>query len=352
MVRSGSAVPDRIAVLYSVVRSLGRGVEGDLLPDGETASIAADAAETLAGERFRTSLHPIDGPVALRLALSKLEPAETVIFNLCEALDGAGSQITTARGEIVAANIIAQAGFRFTGADAGALGRCLDKALTHRLLDAAGVPTAPSQLFTEAGGRLDIPFPVIVKPASEDCSLAIHEDSVVDNDRDLRARVSSLLETYRQPALVEKFLDGREFSVSVWGNGEPEIAGTGQIDFSGCDNPRQRLETFENKWSDRFPGRYPARVSAEEISRLGEIGLAAYRAMGCSGYGRVDVREDSGSFYVLEVNPNPSLARDAGFARASEASGFGYLAMLRRVVELAGRRMAGGRPTRKEHTGE
>jgi len=333
-------VPDRVAVVYSVVSSLGRGVEGDLIPDEETALIAAAVAEALAEAGLRASLHPVDGPEALEQALARQESGATVIFNLCEALaglSGTGTDpaLSTAGGEIVAARIIADSGFRYTGADPGALGRCLDKALTHRLLDFAGVPTAPSQVFTKPGGRLRIPYPVIVKPAGEDCSLAISEDSVVDNDRDLTARIESVIETYHQPALVEKFLDGREFSVSVWGNAVPEIAGTGQIDFSSCEDPRKRLETFENKWSDRFPGRYPARVRPEELLRLSELGIAAYRAMGCCGYGRVDVREDSGRFYVLEVNPNPSLARDAGFARAASASGLAYGQMLRRIVELA-----------------
>ncbi|HUX12247.1 MAG TPA: ATP-grasp domain-containing protein [Spirochaetia bacterium] len=330
-------MPDRIAVLYSVVTSLGRGEPGDLLPDKETAAIAVGVTEALRREGMDASLHPVRNSSEIALVLAGMNPKKTVVFNLCEALGGVPSGSTTATGEILAAETIIRAGFRCTGASPAALARCLDKGLTHEILAKAGVPVAPAQLFTRPDDHLRIPYPVIVKPAQEDCSLAIRDDSVVDNDRDLRERVGRLIDTFRQPALVEKFLNGREFSVSIWGNAEPEVAGTGQIDFSSCDDPRRRLETFENKWSDRFPGVYPAGVSEQERAWLSDLGRTAYRAMDCQGYGRVDVREDSGEFYVLEVNPNPSLAKDAGFARASEASGIPYGAMLRRIVGLASR---------------
>jgi len=114
-------VPDRVAVVYSVVSSLGRGVEGDLIPDEETALIAAAVAEALAEAGLRASLHPVDGPEALEQALARQESGATVIFNLCEALaglSGTGTDpaLSTAGGEIVAARIIADSGFRYTGA--------------------------------------------------------------------------------------------------------------------------------------------------------------------------------------------------------------------------------------------
>ena len=324
------AQPELIVILYSVVESLGRGVTSDLTPDRETGQIAEAVHRALCGAGRNARMHPIRAAGDVTRALSPFDPATTLVFNLCEGLDN-----DMAGGEYRAAERIAQSGLRYTGADPRTLERCLDKGITHELLEAAGVPAAKWRLVrtvAELAAVADHPartvgYPAIVKPALEDCSLAITSDSVVDTDAALERQVRRIIEEYRQPALIEGFLDGREFSVSIRGYENSEVVGTGQIDFADCANPRDRIETYENKWSDRFRGVYPAPVSMSERSTLEQLGLAAYRALSCSGYGRVDIREDSDRFHVLEVNPNPSLAEDAGFARAAAASGIDYASL-------------------------
>jgi D-alanine-D-alanine ligase len=319
--------PRNVAVLYSLVDSLGRGEDGDLLPDLETADIAISVRAALVHSGFAVSGIPIRTVGDIAAALLPLDRESTLVFNLCEALDNSNTG-----GEILAAREIERNGFLYTGANPDVLERCLDKARSHAILAKAGIPVARYQVFEDSEEPLRLTFPVIVKPTREDCSLAISEDAVVDSEDALRKRIRYVLSTYRQPALVEQFLDGREFSVSVWGNSEPGVVGTGEIDFSSCPDPRKRIETFSNKWSDRFPGLYPARGNAFERRHLEKIGLEAYQALGCNGYGRVDLRKHGDSVYVLEVNPNPSLAADAGFARAAQASGMDYAAMARRLV--------------------
>ena len=325
-----AAQPELIVVLYSVVESMGRGTPADITPDRETEQIAASVDRALRLTGGNSSMHAIRTADDVTRTLSRFDPATTLVFNLCEGLDN-----DTAAGEYHAAQRIAKSGLRYTGADPLTLERCLDKGRTHELLGAAGVPAAKwivVRTVAELAGASIHPartvgYPAIVKPALEDCSLAITSDSVVDSDAALLRQVRRIIEEYRQPALVEQFLDGREFSVSIRGYDDPEVVGTGQIDFADCSNPRDRIETYENKWSDRFTGVYPAPVSSSERDRLEQIGLSAYRALSCSGYARVDVREDSNRFHVLEVNPNPSLAEDAGFARAAAASGVDYAAL-------------------------
>lgn len=329
--------PHNILVLYSVVESMSRGVAGELAPDLETAGIAASIHAALAGTEAAVTSHAVRAVGDVERILGQFDPSDTLVFNLCEALDN-----DTSAGEVRAAEQIEKCGFCHTGSNPLTLERCLDKGRSHDLLGRSGVATAQWQLIgstkesaEENGFELTVPFPAIVKPGREHCSLAIAPESVVDTADALWRRVDHIIMTYHQPALVERFLAGREFSVSIWGYEDPQVVGTGEIDFSTCTEPRKRIETYESKWSDQFKGVYPAPVAAADRVRLERLGLAAYRALSCTGYGRVDIREDAGELYVLEVNPNPSLAPDAGFARAAEASGICYHMMAQHLVELA-----------------
>jgi D-alanine-D-alanine ligase len=275
-------------------------------------------------------------------SLGGYAPARTLVFNLCETLNGRADDHPRVT------EVLQALGLRFTGASAHGLARCADKARAKRVLRAHGVPTAPFQVCRTERVAVRVPLPAIVKPVAEDGSIGIGRDAVVTSRDGLRRRVAHVLESYRQPALVEEFIAGREFNVSIWGNGTAYVLPLTEQDFG--DWPElTRVVHFPAKWEADAPeytgwiSHCPAEVDEELAARIRAVALQAYRLLGCKDYGRVDMRVKDGVPYVLELNPNPCLAPDAGFATASRAAGYDYAHMLEQIVRWAWERPLPGR---------
>lgn len=322
-----------ILVLYTEADALLKGEAVDLICEQETARQAQEVGTGLARLGYRVALAGIRGSV--ELALAPYAPHEWVVFNLCESLNGDSSLEATVPEALEAL------GFTYTGAPPAALRLCQDKARAKSLLAAHGLPTPPYALLSAPDQPCDVPLPALVKPVAEDASLGITTDSVVRDRAALARRVAYVLETYRQPALVEEFIPGREFNVAVWGDDPPQALPISEIHYDGFDDPLQRLLTYEAKWIDESfacqhtVGVCPAAVEGELARRLVETALAAYSLTGCRGYARVDMRERCAAPYILEVNPNPSLCADAGFARAARAAGYDQACMAEQIVAFA-----------------
>jgi D-alanine-D-alanine ligase len=188
-------------------------------------------------------------------------------------------------------------------------------------------------------------FPAIVKPAREDASVGICSASVTHNQEALAQRVAYVLENYRQPALVEEFIEGREIYVSILervGN-EPMVFPFFEIDFSDMPSDRPNIVSFEGKWvedSVEFKGTRPVRcerLSVELRAHIAKTALQAFRAVGLRDYGRIDFRlSAAGVPYVIDVNPNCDLSDLAGgYSRAAKAAGLSYKELILSIVELA-----------------
>jgi D-alanine-D-alanine ligase len=183
----------------------------------------------------------------------------------------------------------------------------------------------------------------IVKPSREDASHGISEKSVVSGERALRERAGHVIATYRQPALVEEFVDGREISVSILGSGpETVLLPIAEIDWTGFPAGIPRIITFTAKWdvkSAEYLGStpVPARDLSEDLERaVRERARAAYDALDLSGYGRVDMRvHPVRGPLVIDVNPNPDISPDAGLAKAAARGGIAYEELLARIVRAA-----------------
>jgi D-alanine-D-alanine ligase len=271
-------------------------------------------------------------------ALAAFDPADTIVFNWCEALPGLD------RSEAHVVRILDALRFTYTGAPAKTIELSYDKARVKRLLEAEGIPTPCWQVFASTDVTAWTCFPAIVKPAYEHCSHGVDSGSVVADNGELRARVARILERFRQPALVEDFIDGREFHVPVWGNGRLDMLPPVEMDFTRLDNPRDRVCTYDAKFTPdsdayrRIGTRVPAPLSEEEAAALKAVSTAAYRTVGCRDYGRIDVRLRDGVFYVLDVNPNADITIDASIAVAAQKAGYCYGAVGARVLELAAAR--------------
>ncbi|HPC87021.1 MAG TPA: hypothetical protein P5208_11575 [Smithellaceae bacterium] len=286
---------------------------------------------------FPTIFVPLaDGDLESRLGC--FDPDGYIVFNWCESLPG------ISHSEWMVAGRLEAMGFTFTGAGSETLALAQDKARVKALLDAACIPTPAWRVFQPGEAVRWERFPAIVKPVHEHCSAGISRDSVALDEGELARRVPFLLDAYRQPALVEDFIDGREFHVSVWGNEELTVLPAAEMDFAFFKDVKDRLCGHEAKFIpgsdayEKIETRLPAPLGPEEQTALEIVCRAAYRAIGCRDYARMDIRLQDGVFYVLDVNPNADISHDASMACAAEAAGIDYGRMGAAIVRMAARR--------------
>ncbi len=294
------------------------------------------------GEALNRQGHPVTKACLqdrdLEALLSRFDPDDFVVLNWCEELPGIPHSYH------LIARILEELGFTFTGADSRALSFSQDKRKIKAALDALGVDTPRWRIFNSTGLDGWSIYPAIVKPALEHCSYGITSEAVVRSPVELTGRVRFVLENFHQPALVEEFIDGREFHVTVIGNGELHILPPAEMDFSAFGDMSDRLCTYESKF-DPLSRPYnmirlniPAPLTEKERKRLIKTALAGYRAVDCRDYARLDIRLRDGIFYVLDVNPNADISPDTSLALAAEQAGFSYGQLGSWLVNLASKR--------------
>lgn len=225
----------------------------------------------------------------------------------------------------------------FVGSDGLTLGLTLDKIMTKKILIAEGIPTPRFVEMADADDswQVDLPYPLIAKPRFEGSSKGLRNNSLVTNRQELARQVSWLNDTYRQPALVEEFIEGREFTVAIIGNDSPEIQPVVQIQIDGQLELGRLFYTFERI---RSGADYvcPARIDERLRKELERVALETYRAVECRDFGRIDIRVDRQNRpYVLEINPLPSLSTEDVFMFVAKAQGQTYAAIINRIVDAA-----------------
>ena len=268
-------------------------------------------------------------------ALSAYSPDEHIVFNWCESLPG------IPHSEALVAGALEALGFAFTGADSKALALNLNKPLVKELLARNAIPTPRWRVYETAQVDGWEGFPAIVKPVHEHCSVGITQEAVVLTSGELEQRVRFVLDNLHQPALVEDFVDGREFRVAFWGRERLVPLPVAEMDFAAFPDVRQRLCTYDSKFHPEslhyrmIETLLPAPLLEEQVQLLCATAASAYATAGCRDYGRIDVRLRDGVFQVLDVNPNPDLSADASLACAAELAGFSYGALGSCLVALA-----------------
>jgi D-alanine-D-alanine ligase len=305
------------------------GVVYDAAADG---GAAADVAGVLAAvHAVVTTLadaghaaFPIPASPPLDRLLARASGVE-LLFNLAEGLGG------RAADEPRIAALLELTGVPVTGSSSDTLSLCRRKDRVNALLAAHGVPV-PAWVVAEPGSRPAWDdFPAIVKPVGEDGSVGIHEWSVADDALEL----SAALMRQAGPSLVQRFMGGRELNVALVG---AEALPVAEIEFAG----RQRVVSYAAKWdagsdADRatLPS-CPARIPDALRDHALDLARSAWAAVGGRGYARMDLRTDeAGQLHLLDVNPNPDLAPDAGLARMAEVAGWGYAGLIQRIVAEA-----------------
>ncbi|HEX9115339.1 MAG TPA: ATP-grasp domain-containing protein [Anaerolineae bacterium] len=320
-----------IGVIYNLTGEVLKGTPQDRLADLEAIEVAAAVAAALAANGHRATTVNICEAGFAELG------AFDAIFNLTETVLGSDLPGAAIADRLEAMGVV------YTGADGAALAHCEDKARAKAILSGHGLPTPRYQLIA-GGDRVEttLNFPLIVKPVHEDGSIGIGDDAVVQDAGALARKVAEVLQVYRQPALIEEYIDGREFSAAVIGNGDDlQIFPLGEILFA---NPpgAPRIVSFDAKWVPGSPAweatqvGCPADLDPEIEAQIRAMAAQVCQVLGCRDYARVDFRLHDRSLYVLEANPSPSLnPHGAGFISSAAAAGYSYAAVVNTILEAA-----------------
>jgi D-alanine-D-alanine ligase len=323
----------RVVVLYTEANE---GLDDELRATIDLSTTARAVAEILGSSGHEVKTLPF-GHDTIEVAgrLRALRP--DIVFNLAEC------PLECNAKEPHGAALLELLRLPYTGCGPLALALCKDKAVAKQILAAHRLPTSQFEVFLGDAQRSSrLSFPLIVKPLTEDGSLGIAEESIVANRKELRARVAFLREEHGQDAIAEEFLGGREFIVTVVGNGTADaphrVLPPGEYVYhSDC----WRVCTFKAKWDEAHPSYaaveacYPATLSVALRRQLERLALACARIFAIRGYARIDFRLDrSGRPHVLEVNPNPDLSPGAGISRTAESAGFTYADFLQEILRL------------------
>ena len=297
-----------------------------------------DVARALAANGHDVLLVGVaDDPSRLLERLAAFQPK--LVFNGCEAFRG------NARHEYALVALLEAHGYRYTGSSPTGLLVARNKALTRKILAYHGI-RGPAFAEFHAGTKpvrpSELRFPLIVKPLLEDASIGIAQASVVGDDDELAARVRFVHEKFRQAAIVEELIEGRELYVGVVGNATLRVLPVVELTFGEPDTGEHRIATYKAKWDEEYRKRkkikniFARGLSDEVTARIGDICRTAFQALWLQDYGRVDVRlTHDDQVYVLEVNPNPFLACEHEMADAAEKAGMSYDQFIESIVEEA-----------------
>lgn len=261
-----------------------------------------------------------------------------VVFNLLEEFDG------RAHYDHNVVSYLELLGVPYTGCNPRGLMLARDKSLAKKVLAFHNIPV-PAFAVYPIGRPVQRPkelsFPLIVKSVSEEASLGISQASIVMDERKLRERVGFIHASVGTDALVEQYIDGREFYVGVMGNRQLTVFPVWELDFRNMPEEARRIATERVKWSLKYQNKYGITSRAAtglaefQTARLRSLAKQVYETLDLSGYARIDFRmNETGEVFVLEANPNPQIARDEDFADSAKRAGIAYPDLIQQALEM------------------
>jgi len=272
------------------------------------------------------------------------ESVPDIVFNMAEGISGPCRE-----GYIP--SILEHLKIPYTASDPLTLNICLDKSRTKEILSYHGLPVCRFRVVSDHDFSFNsLHYPLMVKPLYEGSSIGIRDNSLVKSRREMRERVLWLLNSYKEPALVEEFLPGREFTVAILGNGsEARVLPIVEILFDSLPAGVNPIYSYEAKWiwdQSSNPLRIfecPAKLGADLQSEIENICLRAYSVLRCRDWCRIDIRLDaSGRPHILELNPLPGILPNpednSCFPKAARAAGMSYSQLIHAVLDIACKR--------------
>ena len=230
----------------------------------------------------------------------------------------------------------------YTGCNPRGMVLSRDKALTRKILSYHRIP-GPDFVIFKRGRKVKRPaklsLPLFVKSQVEEASLGISQASVVETDADLIERVHFMHEKFHTDVIAEEYIEGRELYVGIFGDDRLTVLPIWELLFENMPLNVPRIATRRVKWDAKYQEKHgissaPAKeISPELRSKIDSICKRAYRALGISGYARIDLRlKANGDVYVIEANPNPEIAQGEDFADSAQEFGWSYEELIKRIL--------------------
>jgi len=252
-------------------------------------------------------------------------------------------------------------GLGYSGSDPLTLALCLNKARAKEILSYHGIANAPFMVvYNPKDARLQaFTYPAIVKPLSEGSSKGIYDNAVVRNETESQQCIGQMLSRYNQAVILESFLEGQEFTVALWGNGdEVEVLPIVALNFADLPAGANRIYSYEAKWLWDVPSKpldifvCPAEIEKTLQEQIEQLVIKTYHVLNIRDWARIDVRLDmSGRPHILEINPLPGILPkiedNSCFPKAARTAGYGYAEMLDHVVRIALKRIGREKAVRK-----
>ena len=312
----------------------------DLEPDAPYDDSVTQVAKALRKNGHRVSILGIYDDIK-KILTGTVRRKPDLIFNLLESF---GDNI---QGDVGIAGLLELLEIPYTGSGPGELFLQQDKSITKKILAFHGISYPDFAVFSpdasmEMSGNLRMPL--FVKPLRSDASLGIDGNALVHNAGEMMDQIAMIHKKFNDAALVEEYIEGREFYVGVIGNGTLQAFPPIEMDFSGLPDGAPRVLDSRAKWSERsvqFKGTKAivADIPEELTARLQRVSMEAFRALNIRDYGRVDLRlMNTGEIYVIEVNANCYLEENSEFVAGAAAAGIGYQELIEKIVTLAAAR--------------
>jgi D-alanine-D-alanine ligase len=339
----------KVGLAYNLIQIQNlQGAPIDSIAELDTIETIHSIADALRSRNHQVILLEADEQFSEKLKEAQPE----IVFNVAEGL----------RGECRESHVPAICellGIPYTGSGVLTLSTCLNKARTNEVLSCHGLSVPPYQVFRTPSDdiREHLEYPLIVKLLNEGSSMGLTEKSVVHDEAALRKQLDFLLDTYHEPALVQKFIMGREFTVGILGNINPHVLPItevtfpdpyGIVTFSFDDDvlpmvTKMRGEDFFREFKQHtllHYNRCPALIDEDLTERIHQTTLRAFKALECRDWGRMDLRLGrDGQLYILDVNPIAGIAPGYWLPNSAQVAGLDYAELINRILETAWERI-------------
>ena len=278
---------------------------------------------------------------SLQKFISSLRSEEgSLVFHLVESYRG------DPMGESWIAGLYETLGMAYTGSPPLGLALCLDKRRARAVLQQAGFPVAPGLSIDGRPLQFDgFEFPAIIKPACRDASEGLDTSCVVHDVASLKLKMEQLKAAGFMPLVLEKFIEGREFSLTLLQTDHNwEVVAYFEVDFAGLREGQPRMLCYDAKWkheSQVYDGTNtnPMKGDPKIKADLKQIAVGAVQELGLRDYVRIDFRlSTDGQPYIIDVNPNPDISHSGGFYRALASAGIEFKEFVQQIMKNALRR--------------
>ncbi|MCX6740414.1 MAG: ATP-grasp domain-containing protein [Candidatus Parcubacteria bacterium] len=314
--------------------------EGENLVNADLMSVGRNIEKTLKDRGYKVTFFDFNN---IQKAFKELSESDVdLVFNVCERINDSSLL------EPHAAALLDILQIPYTGSNPSTLSLCIDKIRVKKLLAFHGIPTPKWDYVYSMDDEIDqnLRYPLIVKPSNTDNSIGITNESVVTNTEELTKQLKKVIIDLGSPALIEEYIEGDEYDVSILGSEENDlkVLPLSRSIFKDMTQGQWHIYTHDIKFSPDISAekmgivvQRPVRnISKKLETLLGEMALDTYNILDCHDYGRVEIRVDKDDNpYVLELNPNPSINMGDCVPNCAELTGQDYGQFIEEIMYLA-----------------